>query len=157
MGLIDGLMKLQNVIEGRGNKIVFPNAITQTHSALPGEPANLGIWWFHVPSRKLLFSTSAWAHIDSEFVAQIPELGLTRAVPNKFLAVKAGWISGRLGLVKDDVFAFLYAEEVAGGVLPGSVAADLLNQLQDRAGRAISFLVDENGMDLVDKLSQDGK
>ena len=146
--LLKRLLKTQNVLAGRGQKIVFPNAITATHSALPGEPANLGIWWYHPPTKKLLFSTQAWAHIDSEFVAQIPELGLARAVPNKLMANRAGWISGRVGNYKALIFVFLYTEEL-NGHLPGSVAADLIYQLTERSGQNIEALTDADGYALT--------
>jgi len=149
MDLISKLKHTQNVLAGRGQKIVFPNAITATHSALPGEPANLGIWWYHLPTKKLLFSTKAWAHIDSEFVAQIPELGLTRAVPNKLMANRAGWISGRVGNYKALIFVFLYTQELSGH-LPGSVAADLIYQLMKRSGQSIEAVTDQDGYALVE-------
>jgi len=141
-------MKIQNVLAGRGQKIVFPNAITATHSALPGEPANLGIWWYHLPTKKLLFSTNAWAHIDSEFVAQIPELGLSRVVSNKLMANHAGWISGRVGNYEALIFVFLYTEEL-NGHLPGTVAADIICQLMERSGQHIVALTDEDGYALT--------
>ncbi len=142
--LLKRLLKSENVLAGRGEKVVFPNAIVMTHSALPGEPANLGIWWYHLPTKKLLFSTQAWAHIDSEFVAQIPELGLARAVPNKLMANRAGWISGRVGNYEELIFVFLYTEEL-NGHLPGPVAADLIYQLMERSGQNIEALTDADG------------
>lgn len=151
--LISKLMHVPNVMEKRGEKVVFPNAIVATHSALPGEPDNLGIWWYHLPTKKLLFSTSAWAHIDKEFVEQIPELALTRVVPNKVLANKAGWISGRAGKHENFVFVFLYANEL-NGRLPGVIAVDIISQLEKASGLSVDHLTDEDGYALTEPKTQ---
>lgn len=143
--LIEKLLKIQNVMEGRGDQIVFPNAIVATHSALPGEPENLGIWWYHIPTKELLYSKTAETHIDREFQEKIPVMG---RIPNKLLANRAGWISGRVGIYDGMVFAFVYSHEL-NGHLPGSIAADLVYQLRYKAHQPIEKLTDEDGFNLV--------
>jgi hypothetical protein len=145
--LIEKLLLIPNVMEGRGDQIIFPNAIVATHSALPGEPDNLGVWWYHLPSKTMLYSATAETHIDREFQEQMPVLG---RIPNKILANKAGWISGRVGIYNGIIFAFVYAHELNGS-LPGPVAADCIAQLKKASQHNIEHLTDEDGFDLADK------
>jgi len=148
--LISHLLKLTNVLEARGGQIVFPNAIVATHSALPGEPEHLGVWWYHLPSKRMVYSKDAETHLDSEFRDSVPELYAAR-IPNKVLANRAGWISGRLGYDNaKNVFAFVYLQEL-NGHLPGSVAADILQQLRRKSGHSILNLTDEDGYSLAER------
>ena len=87
------------------------------------------------------------------FRSQIPELALTRAVPNKVLANKSGWISGRIGKYKDLVFVFVYSQELNGG-LPGATAADIISKLEKASGLNIDELVDEDGYALTETKTQ---
>jgi hypothetical protein len=143
--LIEKLIHIQNILEGRGDQVVFPNAIVATHSALPGEPENLGVWWYNLRTKELLYSSTAETHIDREFQEKIPELG---RIPNKILANRAGWISGRIGVYQEAIFAFVYSHEL-NGHMPGPVASELVYKLKKASGQDIEMLTDEDGFNLV--------
>jgi len=144
-GLIDKLKGWDNVLISRGAQIV-PDPIYQTHMTLRGDKDHYGIWWYHAPSRKLLYSREAGCHLDNEFRKEITDLSL---LTHKRRASEKGWISGRIGNYKEKFFVFIYAGDIVSGALSGPIAADLILQLSEASGLAIAHFIDEKGFDLV--------
>ena len=145
--LISRLLRIGNVLETRGVCVVR-DPISLTHLfRLLGDRTHPWIWWYHIPSRKLVCSQEADSHLDTEFRPQVPGLSV---LFNKSRASREGWISGRLGWYRKRVFVFIYTNDILGE-LRGQAAADLLYQLSQTTKLEIEHLTDENGCSLTER------
>jgi len=144
--LFNRIKKIKNLLEGYGDHIIKPDAVVVTHSTLPSDPDHIGIWWYNLSSKTLVFSKTAESHMEKEFKEKIPEL---KGQLTKEKAISSGWVSGRLGHDKEKIFAFIYSDEVHGGVLSGDIGVDILRKLSQKIGKPIDYFVDEKGRDLI--------
>ena len=112
-----------------------------------------GIYWYCVPHQKLLWSTTATAHIENGFTSLDPDLFriFQKDDYTKLDAYRAGWISGRVGENGGRVFAYVYRAffERLGLRHPGFVGADLIRKLEATSGFEIGYFLDEDGHDLI--------
>ena len=145
--LISRLTRIGNLLETRGACVV-QDPIGRTHLwRLFTDRIRPWIWWYHVPSRKLVCSQEAASHLGAEFREQIPGL---LVYFNKTRASGEGWISGRLGWYRKCAFVFIYTKNISGE-LKGQASADLLFQLSQATKVEIEYLTDENGYSLDEK------
>lgn len=141
------------------DELVIPGVAYKTHK-YPG--VCKGVYWYHVPSSKFLFSSDVSAHhLDHDLLKQDKELWdiIMKPVSKeelysdygsnpKEVAYKHGWISGRIGVWKGTGFAYVYKNR-SYGVLPGNVGSRILRKLEGVTDIDIIYFLDEEGHDLL--------
>jgi hypothetical protein len=127
---IEKIKNVQNVLEMNRDR-VYPDAMGDAHQG-----GNLkGVWWYHLPTKTFLYSSTANSHMDSKAFPEINNL--------------EHWVRGRVFTNNGQNFVLMYSDDFTMGRVPGSIVDAIFQKITTKFHQPITDFVDERGYSLI--------
>ncbi|MDP8299179.1 MAG: hypothetical protein P9L88_04685 [Candidatus Tantalella remota] len=128
--LLDKLKKMEDINDHRG-EIVIPRVMGLAYSK---EKSQVGIFCYHVPSGKLIYSEEATSHFDGKIFSEVK-------------VNDGGWGRGYVFLYEDQGYVLIQIADRLGEKIPGTIVANIVEKISQLSTVEIVGIVDEEGRD----------